>query len=100
MVVKVSSGWIRGVVGSVRAQMSAGAVCERAARCRRSDVYLGRFWKLERGRFEIPRSTRKGRQPAARFAISRRWCLLAVVGGISRAEARTVTRKSSLWREK
>ena len=55
MVVKVSSGWIRGVVGSVRAQMSAGAVCERAARCRRSDVYLGVFWKLERGRFEIPR---------------------------------------------
>lgn len=86
MVVKVSSGWIRGVVGSVRAQMSAGAVCERAARCRRSDVYLGRFWKLERGRFEIPRSTRKGRQPAAR--------------GISRAEARTMTRILSRWREK
>lgn len=45
-------------------------------------------------------STRRAGSKAARFAISRRWCLLAVVGGISRAEARTVTRKSSLWREK
>ena len=37
-------------------------------------------------------ATRKSRQQAARFAFSRRWCLLAVVCGISRAEARTVTR--------
>lgn len=44
------------------------------------------------GCFEIPRSRRAGRQQAARFAFSRRWCLLAVVCGISRAEARTVTR--------
>lgn len=52
------------------------------------------------GRFELPRSTRKSRQPAARFAFSRRWCLLAVVCGSSRAEARTVTRILSLRREK
>lgn len=32
----------------VRAQISASAVCERAESGRRSDVYLGRFWRLQR----------------------------------------------------
>lgn len=52
------------------------------------------------GRFELPRSRRAGRQQAARFAFSRRWCLLAVTRGSSRAEARTMTRILSRWREK
>ena len=46
----------------VRAQISAGAVCERAASGRRSDVYLGRFWRLYGGCFEIPRFDAQSRQ--------------------------------------
>ena len=74
--------------------------CERAESGRRSDVYLGRFWRLYGGCFEIPRSDAQSRQQGRALRDFAAWCLLAVACGFSRAEARTVTRKSSLRREK
>lgn len=76
----------------VRAQMSASAVCERAARWEAVRRLCGAILEAVAGvsRFHDP--TRRAGSKAARFAILRRWCLLAVACGISRAEARTMTR--------
>ena len=46
VVVKVSSGWICGAMERVRALMGAGAGQRASGRRRRSEVYLGCFWKL------------------------------------------------------
>lgn len=81
----------------VRAQMSAGAVCERAARGKRRGGCV-EVLEAVRGRFEIPRSDAGSRPRASRFRGA--GACLAVACEISRVGARTVTRKSSLWHEK
>lgn len=75
----------------VRAQMSASAVCERAARWEAVRRLCGAILEAVAGvsRFH----DRRAEQAAGRTLRDlRRWCLLAVACGISRAEARTMTR--------
>lgn len=63
-------------------------------------LLCGAILEAIRGRFEIPRSDAQSRQQGRALRVFAAWCLLAVACGISRAEARTMTRILSRWREK
>ncbi len=89
VVVKVSSGWIRGAVERVR------GLRERQE-ARLAGVVIPGGGGGSRFHDRRARAGSKGRALRDFAAL----CLLAVSRGISRAEARTMTRKSSLRREK
>lgn len=102
MVVKDSSEWVRGAVECVRALIGGCRGLGEGGKAEAVKAAMRVILEAVEGvsRFRDRRAGAGSRQQAARFAFFAALCLLAVVRGISRAEARTMTRILSRWREK
>lgn len=96
----VARWWSRFRAGGFVALWSVSGAERVAQEAEAARLLCGAILEAIRGRFEIPRSDAQSRQQGRALRVFAAWCLLAVACGISRAEARTMTRILSRWREK